>query len=142
MAIAVLRAAGCDKIIAVNVLPSVSEVARGLTARPRRGRGWLSKLNRSVNVFAPGNVVELLRRSVFSAQIRLAEQSERLADLNIRATLPSGRWHDYHRHADYIALGREAAEKLLPALLALQAPQTPAPLHEAVTLPIPARLCA
>jgi NTE family protein len=139
----VLRAGGCDKVIAVNVLPSVSDVARGLTARsPRRGRSWLSRLNRSVNVFAPGNVVELLRRSVFSAQIRLAEHSERLADVNIHANSSAARWHDYHRHADYIALGRRATEVLLPAILALQASAPPAILHETVTLPATTRRCA
>jgi NTE family protein len=141
--VGVLRSAGCDRVIAVNVLPSVSDVAQGLTATPpRRPGGLLGRINRSVNVFAAGNVVEVLRRSVFSAQIRLAEESERQADVNIQVSLPSSRWHDYHRHASYIALGRDAAAGVLPALLALRAPAAPAPLHEGLRSSSPALRCA
>ena len=38
----------------------------------------------------------------------------------IRPAVNRSRWHDYHRHADYIALGRQAAESVLPTLLSLR----------------------
>ncbi len=139
--VGVLRRAGCERIIAVNVLPSVEEIARGFagTVEPP-GTSWLrhalSRLNRAINVFAPGNVVEILRRSIFAAQIRMADVSSRRADFVIRPAVNRSRWHDYHRHADYIALGRKAAESVLPTLLSLVEP-TPKDRHENAPPPPP-----
>lgn len=128
--VGVLRKAGCDVVIAVNVLPSIKDVSRGLAAaKPRADLPWLSRLNRAVNVFAPGNVIETLRRAVFSSQIRLAEDAAHEADAVIRPAA-SARWHDYHRYADYIAAGRRAAQDMLPDLFALTRDPHPPESHE------------
>lgn len=125
-----LRHAGCDIIIAVNVLPSITDVAQGLaTTAPKSKQHWLSRANSTLNVFAPGNVVETLRRAVFSAQIRLAEESAHQADIVIRPTTRA-RWHDYHRYADYIAAGRLAAAEFLPSLSTLPHEPHPPERHE------------
>ncbi len=115
----VLRDAGCTHVVAVNVLPTTRQVKRGLTRPAPLRRRWLSRLNRSLNVFAPGNVVDLLRRAIFAGQIRLAERAAAGADVVIQPSSEGTRWHDYHLHAAYIEAGRRAAEAALPQLLAL-----------------------
>lgn len=115
----VLRDAGCTHVIAVNVLPTTRQVRRGTTRSAPLPRRWLSRVNRSINVFAPGNVVDLLRRAIFAGQIRLAERAAAGADVIIHPVAIGSRWHDYHLHAAYIAAGRRAAEEALPQLLAL-----------------------
>lgn len=115
----VLRDAGCTHVIAVNVLPTTRQVRRGSARAEPPPRRWLSRLNRAINVFAQGNVVDLLRRAVFAGQIRLAERAAAGADVIIHPVVIGPRWHDYHLHATYIAAGRRAAEAALPQLLAL-----------------------
>lgn len=128
--VGVLASARCDRIIAVSVMPSFEEIAAGLSPDPEttqddepRRRGLLGRLlqvlNQSVNVFAEGNVIDTLRRSVLAAQIRMAATSARRASVLLRPNIQSPTWHDYHNYRHYIELGRRAAESQLPALLAL-----------------------
>jgi NTE family protein len=126
--VGVLAGVGCDQIIAVNVIPSFEEIELGLTQRPRKRpigafRSTLRKLNSAVNVFAEGNVVDIMRRSVLCAEIRMAHTSARRANVVVQPRVQSLRWHDYHRYLQYIEVGRRAAEAQLPALLALSQPR-------------------
>lgn len=119
----VLERAGCDVILAVSVVPSMEEIACGLTETvkaPSRNplRRMFAAVNRSVNVFAAGNVVDTMRRSVTCAEIRLARTSARKAHVLIRPPVQTAAWHDYHRFQDYIESGRQAAEAQLPAIRA------------------------
>ncbi len=116
----VLIEAGCDFVIAVNVIPSFAEVDRGLERRRPGARG-LSRWN----PFATGNMMDVLRRSVWSAQIRLAHLTERRADVIIHPSLAGSRLHDFHHWARYIELGRTAALQVLPDLLSLMQNPTP-----------------
>jgi NTE family protein len=127
--IGVLAGAGCERLIGVTVVPSFEEVATGAAAEtagdngsrvpPGLFRRGLRRLNRSFNVFASGNVVDTLRRSLLGAQIRMANVSRQRADLVIAPSVPRCRWHDYHHYLHYIEVGRRAAESQLPALRAL-----------------------
>lgn len=108
-----------EKVIAVSVVPTLEDVAQALPdplLRPPGLRGVLAWLNRSWNVFAPGNLVEILQRSVMCGQVRMAEDAGKLADVLIHPRLRTSRWHDYHHWRDYLAAGREAAEAALPAI--------------------------
>jgi predicted acylesterase/phospholipase RssA len=60
-------------------------------------------------------------RSLYGAQIRMAEASSRLADLVIRPEICDDRWLDYRNPGKFIALGREAAERRLEEIKALVA---------------------
>ncbi|NNC87358.1 MAG: patatin-like phospholipase family protein [Akkermansiaceae bacterium] len=105
-----------DVVIGVNVLPTLQQVDTSAhedeppPAPPspwkRLGRG----LNRSINLAAHGNVIDTLRKSIKAAQLRIAQESTKNADLCLhpRFELP-GLWHDYSNFAHYIEAGRAAA---------------------------------
>jgi NTE family protein len=123
-------------VIAVSVLPSLGEVERFAHApvaespRPKLVRRMGSLLNLSINLLAPGNVIDTLRKSVQASQLRIAEQSSKQADLSIHPEfdLP-GLWHDYTNFRHYIDAGRAAAKAALPQLQALLDTTIPLP-HE------------
>lgn len=114
-----LRESGqVDFVIAVNVLPRPAETCRfrhrpiafRLTKHP-----WLW-LNQKTNLFARGNLLDILRGAAMGSQIRLVEKSASHADVLIRAVNPTPRWHDYTKHRCYIQLGRRIAEAHLPEI--------------------------
>ncbi len=110
-----------DRILAVTVLPRPGE-ARRFRHSPehfnalRHPAAWL---NQQVNLFARGNLLDILRGSAMGSQMRLVDRSASHADLVIRAVSPMPRWHDYNNHRSYIELGRLAAESMLPEIRAL-----------------------
>jgi len=113
---ALQKFADVDRIIAVNVIPPVG-------ARRRRPRGprplprrILAALNEHLNYFAPGNLLDILRGAAMGSQMRLVQHSSKRSDVLISATTPRTRWHDYHRYAHYIRVGRRAAEEALPEI--------------------------
>jgi len=110
-----------DRIVAVNVLPRPGE-ARRFRHTPREYKPWrnpCSWLNQKVNLFARGNLLDILRGAAMGSQMRLVDRSARHADLVIRAVSPMPRWHDYTSYRSYIELGRLAAEACLPEIRAL-----------------------
>jgi NTE family protein len=122
--VGILSGVGCDLTIAVTVVPSMSDVqmagaAVTEEAIPNVLVRSLRAINRSFNVFAHGNVIDTLRRSITAAEIRMAHTSARRASMVIRPAVTGSAWHDYHRYPNYIELGRRAAEASLPALFEL-----------------------
>jgi NTE family protein len=128
----VLREMGVSRVIAVDVIPTPDRISYGLQAeeelaRHQEGswrRKWFRKrldLDQQLNYFARGNVFEILMRSIYGAQIRLAETSGREADLVLRPDICDNRWLDFRMPAKFIALGREAAERHLDEIKALVA---------------------
>jgi NTE family protein len=125
----VLREMGVSKVIAVNVIPTPERIRQGIEAEleqarqnETKGRRLFSKgspLNRQVNYFARGNVLEILMRSVHGAQIRMAEASCQMADLVLRPDIFDDCWLDYRSPGRFIALGREAAERHLEEIKSL-----------------------
>lgn len=112
---------GVDRIIAVNVLPKPGQTRR---LRPNtRGKHPFTHplrwLNQKVNLFARGNLLDILRGSAMGSQMRLVDRSASHADILIDAINPVPRWYDFNNHRAYIALGRAAAEAKLPELRAL-----------------------
>lgn len=112
---------GIDKVIAVNVLPTVTQTGSFREAAPEY-RIWKNPcafLNQYLNLFARGNLLDILRGAAMGSQMRLVEGSASHADVLIPAISPVPRWHDYNNYRDYIALGRASAEGMLPQLRAL-----------------------
>lgn len=127
----VLREMGVERIIAVNTIPTPAflqccrEWDREQRAVATRRQGFLAALNRQLNYFARGNVLDTMMRAVHGAQIRVAEAACREADVVLRPLACDARWHDFTRPEKYIALGRRVAEEHLSELKALVAqPET------------------
>ena len=115
----VLREMGVERIIAVNTIPTPAYLrcVRDLEREQRKGtpkRFSLPQLiNRHFNFFANGNILDTLMRSVHGAQIRVAEEACRQADVVIRPLSCDGKWHEFSNPGKYISLGRQAAQEQL-----------------------------
>ncbi len=131
-----------DVVIAVSVIPTVDDLESFRTpeALPSRlqmhwWRRILAYINRHLNYFARGNLLDILRKAAYGAQIRLIERSARDADVFIQIAAVDANWHNYHYALDYIAQGREAARQALPDILEA--------MEEAVELePVEEKQCA
>ena len=101
---------------------------------PRRGKKTnqiKAFLNRYLNYFAPGNVLDTIMRSFNGAQMQVAEHACQFADVVVRPLSFDGRWHDFRRPGKYIAIGRRAAEEQLEEIKALV--NRKEPTHEVPT---------
>jgi NTE family protein len=131
----VLREMGVERVIAVNTLPTPAflrcslELERELEAsRPRRFPA-LRWLNKYINYFARGNILDSVLNCVHGAQMQVAEASCRKADVVLRPLAGDGYWHDFTRPAKYIAIGRRIAEEHLEELKTLVKRRTYEPAH-------------
>jgi NTE family protein len=121
----VLSEMGVDKIIAVNALPPSAflrcyrEKEKEQAEILRKEPGALNLVNRQVNFFANGNILDILMSAVHGAQIRVAEQAGRKASVVLRPLAMDAEWHDFNHPRKYIELGREAALQHLDELKAL-----------------------
>ncbi len=122
----VLEEMGIERIIAINTIPTPAylrtrlelererDARRGKKTNPFRGF-----VNRYLNYFAPGNVLDTILRSFNGAQMQVAEHSCQFADVVLRPLSFDGRWHDFRRPGKYIAIGRREAEEHLEEIKAL-----------------------
>lgn len=121
----VLAEAGIERIIAVNTIPTPAylrcclEMEREQAASRPKESPWKKWLNERVNLLARGNILDNMLRSLNGAQMRVAEESCRLAHLVLRPLTCDGKWHDFIHPGKYIALGRQAAEERLDEIKAL-----------------------
>ena len=132
----VLQEMGVRKIIAVNAIPSSDRIRacqqgqRELAGQTKRRARELARkflpLNRHVNYFARGNILEILMHSIHGAQIRMAEASGRHASVVLQPEICDDRWLDYRHPGQYIRAGREIARRQLDEIKALvQEKRTP-----------------
>lgn len=115
-----------DKVIAVSVIPSFEEVDAGMyctldgpplpTSLTRR---FLSAINRNVNFLAKGNIIDTFRQSIRCAQVRLAHDSLKRADIVLRPEHFSAPWNDYSNFDRYIEAGRKVALEHLDEIRAM-----------------------
>jgi len=121
----VLREMGIERVIAVNTIPTperlrycsnLEKEANGDGPRPIR---LPDIINRHMNYFANGNILDIMLRSIHGSQTRVAEASSREADVVLRPLACDVEWHDFTHPRKYIALGREAAEDGLTQLKTL-----------------------
>lgn len=125
----VLRDMGVARVIAVDVIPTPDLIRGGLEAErnlalqnpkaSKRFKKTTNPIGQHLNYFAPGNLLEILMRSLHGAQIRVAEASCRLADLVLHPDICDDRWLDYRNPMKFITLGREVAERHLEEIKAL-----------------------
>ena len=121
----VLSEMGVDKIIAVNALPPSAflrccrEKQKEDAEILRKQPGALNLVNRQVNFFANGNILDILMSAVHGAQIRVAEQAGRKASVVLRPLSIDAQWHDFNHPGKYIQLGRQVALQHLDELKAL-----------------------
>ena len=114
------REMGADVVIAVNVIPTSSymrnrgDFEREQSEMRTQQFGLGARLvRRAIDALKQENLFDVMHRTMLGAQMRLAEQSCRHADLVLRPLSLEARWHDFHRPAKYIALGRRVAEEHL-----------------------------
>lgn len=110
-----------DKIIAVSVIPTFADVEAGAcrrrTAEPVTFlHRALHGINQRINVMAPGNAMDTFRQSIRAAQIRIAHDSVKGADLCLRPQHYFAAWHDYSNFGRFIEAGRKVAEENLDAI--------------------------
>lgn len=121
----VLEEHGVERIIAVNTIPTPAymrcclEMEREQAELRGRRFNLLKALNRRINYFAPGNVLDIMMRAVHGAQIRVAEEACRRADVVLRPLSVDAHWYEFDKPGKYITLGRRAAEERLEEILAL-----------------------
>lgn len=121
----VLREMGIERIIAVNTIPTPDrlrlwfdfEKEKRAQTPPRFSiRHWL---NKHLNYFARGNLLDIMLRANHGVQTRVADAASRQADIVLRPWSYDSRWHDFTNPGKYIALGRKVAEDQLTEIKAL-----------------------
>jgi NTE family protein len=116
----VLLEMGVDRIIAVNTIPNVDEMkACSIINQGGAAHGKGNVVDRHLNYFYDGNILDVFIRSMQGSETRVAEQSCKQADVVLRPVSCDGKWHDFRNARKYIALGRKVAEDQLDALKAL-----------------------
>ena len=111
----VLEEMGVERIIAVNTIPTPAylqcclEMEREQEEMRRHRHNLLRFLNQHLNYFARGNILDVMMRAVHGAQIRVAEEACRRADVVLRPLAIDARWYEFDKPGKYIALGRRAA---------------------------------
>lgn len=133
--IGALRQQGIERVLAVNVIPTSAflqcvrerereqEAMRGPQLRP------LEFLHRHFNYFARGNVLDIMLQSMNAAQMLLAEESSRHADIVLRPLSCDAQWFEFHRPRKHIELGRAAALEHLDEIKAMIARKEPTHEH-------------
>jgi NTE family protein len=120
----VLLEMGVDRIIAVNTIPNVEEMKAcsviNQAAPAAEDKGIVPPVvDRHLNYFYDGNILDVFVRSMQGSETRVAEQACRQADVVLRPISCDGKWHDFRNARKYIALGRKVAENQLEELKAL-----------------------
>lgn len=122
----VLREMGVERVLAINTIPTPEYLRQGWErerhmrkARRQRRFRPLAWLNKHLNYFAKGNILDNLLLSVHGAQMRIAIDSGRQANLVLRPVSYNGKWHEYGRPMKFIKLGRKVAEEHAAELKAL-----------------------
>lgn len=133
----VLAEMGVDQIIAVNALPP-SAFLRCCREKEKeeqeilgKGANPLNVVNRQVNFFANGNILDILMSAVHGSQIRVAELAAQKASVVLRPLSIDAQWHDFNHPGKYIELGRQIALQHLDELKALVAKKSLRHEHDA-----------
>lgn len=136
--VSVLKRAGVNHVIAVNVFPTTQELSRHLEEGQRRRAerdvqlasksfpvrflSWLGQeLRRSVEPL----VFDVIMRSMQAMEYQIAEVACRDADIILRPTVPGSHWLEFFSPEKFIRRGEEEALQRLPELKRLARVQEP-----------------
>jgi NTE family protein len=116
-----------DRVLAVSTIATFEDVDEGLCRREEIPDLGLWKrcglaVNRNINFMARGNIIDTFRQSIRAAQIRLAHESCKRADLCLRPEHFFAPWHDYAGFRRFIDAGRQVALDHLDEIRALLSP--------------------
>lgn len=127
-----LQEAGVDKIIAVDVLPTPSDIRErrrflqllgqtrdSMVAKKgvfRRGAYWVQKKAKSA---FDSFFIDIVVNSVQAMEHEIANATAADADVLIRPSVPQIHWAEFHRAKELIIKGEEAAQAMVPELRAL-----------------------
>jgi NTE family protein len=116
-----------DRVLAISVVPTFQDVDEGLCRRdegepPRWWQRVGNGLNSNVNLLARGNMIDTFRQSIRAAQIRMAHESCKKADLCLRPEHFFAPWHDYSGFRRFIDAGRKVAIEHLDEIRAMLRP--------------------
>jgi len=126
----VLHEMGIESVIAVNTIPNPEDIRAcrlslaDPTASPveYKRRAIATALNRHINYFAEGNVLDIIMKSVHGTGCRLAEHSCHQADVVLKPILCDGNFHDFRHPGRYIDVGRKVALEHLDDIRILSEP--------------------
>lgn len=121
-----------DAVIAVNVIPTYDDITtcelKSYPAPPQQPQTpWEQMrmfLNRNLNLFAHGNVLDTFKRCLTSAQMQIAAHEIQGANVVIHPFFCGATWYDFEHFDDHIKAGRAAALAKLPQIRALLNPST------------------
>jgi predicted acylesterase/phospholipase RssA/CRP-like cAMP-binding protein len=125
----VLKNAGINKIIAVNVLQSPEDITLGYLTEQRHQlnkrnvpfrenpllctQDWFKKqLKKSLTP----NISDIIVQSLLASEYVIAEQSGELASVLIHPNLYDAAWYEFYKVDHLIQKGEEAARSLLPEI--------------------------
>lgn len=116
-----------DRVLAVSTIATFEDVDEGLCRVEESPEYGLWKrmgiaLNSNLNFLARGNMIDTFRQSIRAAQIRLAHESCKKADLCLRPEHFFAPWHDYAGFRRFIDAGRQVALDHLDEIRALLRP--------------------
>lgn len=117
-----------DRVLAVSVVPTFQDVDEGLcrSSDDEVPPHWMRRLGRAMNgnfnLLAKGNMIDTFRQGIRAAQIRLAHESCKRADLCLRPEHFFAPWHDYAGFRRFIDAGRQVATEHLDDIRALLRP--------------------
>ena len=127
--VSVLKRAGANHVIAVNVFPSTAELIQHrqeLVRRRAERDAHLSSRSLPVRLFfrirqevirsVSPLVFDVIMRSMQSMEYQIAEVSCREADLTLRPTVPGSHWLEFFNPEPFIRRGEEVALQYLPEL--------------------------
>jgi len=125
----ILKDAGINRIIAVNVLQSPADINNGYSATrdriqkekdvPFRSAPWQFIKTRfqlgAMKAFNP-NISDIIVRSLLASEYVIAERSSEIADVVIHPELSDVNWYELHKVDQLIERGEKAAEAALPQI--------------------------
>ena len=134
-----------DYVIGVNVMPTPEDMLQchydGFPIPPKPVLGMWKRamrgLNRSINLFAYGNVLDTYMRCLNAAQMRILDEDATQADVLLHPYFCESKWYDFENFDRYIIAGRDAAKAALPQIRALLKSHPKSLNHETVPLITP-----
>ncbi len=120
----VLEEMGIENIIAVSTVLSPSYMRECASTYKNNGnrnffKGLFRLLNKHLNYFAEGNIMDTVMRSMEGGQIHIVERDILRADVVLQPITCESQWYEYNKPGKYIACGRQEAERQLDKICSL-----------------------